>query len=252
MTRLTWGELDKRSFEYGVDRGVFYIKNGAGFAWQGLVSVQDMTADASQTLIYIDGFGHENQLLMGNFAATIQAMTYPDEFEPYDGYDGINSAQGRRAFDFSFRTMQDGGHYKIHLVYNALATPSEKNRSTINERIEVSLFAWDLSTRPELIPNARASSHFVIDTKYVNDGVLSAIETRLYGTDESAPDMPTVIELLDIFEEFALFKVTNHGDGTATIEGPDSAVYEVNPSLWMIDWPSVEQVAEHTYRATSR
>lgn len=251
MTRLTWGELDKRAFEFGVDRGVFYPKNGIGYSWNGLVSVNESSSEAKQSLIYIDGVGHQNRLTVGEFSAAIEAVTYPDEFEPYDGYSGYRSGQRRDEFDLSYRTMQEGGHYKIHLVYNALATPTERNNSSLNSTVDASLFMWDISTRPEVIPDAGASAHFVIDTKYVNPGVVAAIENRLYGNEASAPDMPLVSELLAIFEEYALFRVTPHGNGTVTITGFDTAVFEVSPTLWELDWPSVIQLSTHTYQASS-
>lgn len=251
MTRLIWGEPDKRVYEFGVDRGVFYPKAGMGTAWNGLVSVNEESIDASQSLIYVDGVGHTNQLLIGEFAATVEAVTYPDEFEPYDGYSPMQTGQRRNAFDFSYRTMLPDGHYKIHLVYNAAATPSARNHASVNYKIDLELFSWKFTTRPELIPDARPSAHFVIDTSMVNSGVLSVIEDRIYGTDISAPSMPSVEDLLAIFEEFAVFRVTNHGDGTATVSGPDIAVHEVSPNLWELDWPSVIQVAEHTYHASS-
>lgn len=251
MTRLTWGEVDRRHYEFGVDRGVFYPKGGIGYAWQGLTSVQDKTVGASQKYIYIDGVGHQNHLLMGNFGATISAITYPREFEPYDGYEGIFSGQPRRAFDFSYRTMQDGGHYKIHLVYNAFAVPSDRTNSTVNSDVDMSLFTWEIVTTAESIEDARDTAHFVIDTRYINPGILEALETRIYGGPDQAADMPTVDELLAMFEEYAVFKVTPHGDGTVTISGPDIAVHEVSPTLWELDWPSVVQVDTHTYRATS-
>jgi len=251
MTRLTWGEIELRNYEYGVDRGVFYPKGGSGYSWDGLVSIKEAATDANQALIYVDGVGHQNQLLIGSFAATIEAFTYPEEFEPYDGYSDIYTGQGRRRFDFSYRTMLDGGHYKIHLVYNALAEPTQRTHSSINSGIDVELFAWDISTRPELVEEARASSHFVIDTRFVLPDILEIIEDRIYGTEVSLSDMPTVADLLAIFWDNALFRVTDNGDGTATIFGPDEAVANIGTDLWRLEWPSVVPVNANTYRLSS-
>jgi hypothetical protein len=251
VSKLIWDDPSKRPFEYGVDRGVFYPKRGIGHAWSGLVSVDETTKDASQSLIYIDGVGYRNHLLIGSFAASVSAMTYPDAFEAYDGYSGARSAQGRREFNFCYRTMTGSGHYKLHLVYNVLATPTDRNNSSINSTVESEAFSWDFTTRPVLISGARATSHFVIDTEQVNPGVVSAIEARLYGTSNSSPDMPTIDNLLAIFEEFAVFRVTDHGDGTVTVTGPDSAVAEISPHLWKLEWPSVIRVSEHEYQVSS-
>lgn len=251
MTRLIWDVANDRPYEFGVDRGVFYPKGEGGYPWSGLVSVKESTIDTGQSIIFIDGVGNQNNLLLGNFAATVEAITYPREFEAYDGFDGLRMGQRRAVFDFCYRTMQENGHYKIHLVYNALATPTQANRSTLNNAPDISLFSWGFTTRPENVPDARASSHFVIDTKYVNPGVLAVIEDFLYGTVEGLPSMPSILDLLAIFEEFAVFRVTNHGDGTATVSGPDDAVHEVSPSLWELNWPSVIQLDEHLYKASS-
>lgn len=248
MTRISW---DERNFESGVDRGVFYPKNGIGYAWTGIVGIDETTQDASQTVIYIDGVGRQNHLLTGNFAASVEAVTYPEEFEPYDGYDGIHSAQKRRRFDFSYRTMQADGHYKIHLVYNALAVPTQRNHTSLANTVEVELYSWEFLTRPEVVPYAKASSHFVIDTKFVNPGALAAIEDRIYGSEASEPGLPSVIDLLAIFEEFAVFKVTSLGDGMWSISGPGNSVEEIEPSVWRLEWPSVIQTSEHEYTISS-
>lgn len=251
MTQITWGELATRNYEFGVDRGVFYPKNDIGYSWSGLVTVKDETVDAGQSLIYIDGVGVQSQLLIGSFAAVIEAITYPDEFEPYDGYSGVYSGQTRRLFDFCYRTMQAGGHYKIHLVYNALAIPTDRNNTTVNGQTDIALFSWGLNTRPEPVPGARPSAHFVIDTRQVNPGLISALEARLYGDTASQPDMPTVPELLAIFEASSIFRVTDNGDGTATISGPDTAVYMVDGTTAHLEWPSVIQLSADTYQLKS-
>lgn len=251
MSRLIWGQVEKRTYEYGVDRGVFYPKNGIGYPWNGLVSVAETSVDASQSLIYVDGVGHANQLLIGSFSATVDAITYPEEFEPFDGYADIYSAQRRRRFDFSYRTMQEDGHYKIHLVYNVIATPTQRNNTSLDETNDIGLFSWEFLTRPEPVEDAKSSAHFVIDTKYVYPHILELIEDRLYGTEASEPDIPIVPELLAIFWDNALFRVTDNGDGTATIDGPDTAVSNIGTDLWKIEWPSVIQLNNTTYRVSS-
>lgn len=251
MTRLIWGELSDRNFEFGVDRGVFYPPHDAGHAWGGLISVKEETIDASQSLIYIDGEGHQNRLLIGSFAAVISAVTYPDAFEPYDGYSGIYSAQRRSGFNFSYRTMQANGHYKIHLVYNATASPTDRNHSTINTSVDMELFEWNLTTKPVVIQSAKASSHFVIDTMQINPVVIDEIETILYGDAETTPSMPTVNELLAIFDAHAILRITDHGDGTWTAEGPDDVVKMLDATTFEIDWPSVIYDTEDKYTVRS-
>lgn len=250
MGKLEWDVLDEKKYEHGVDQCVFYPKNGIGYAWSGVVAVKETTIDSSQALIYVDGIGHQNQLLFGNFALTVDAFTYPPEFEPFDGCSSAYDNQSTLPFDFCYRTMQDGG-YKIHLVYNARATPTKRDHLSVNSSAETELFSWELTTRPEVIPHARASSHFVVDSTQVNPGLLDGIESRLYGEEGSFPDMPEVANLLGIFEEYSIFRVSPHGDGTVTISGPDDGVTEVSPGLWKLEWPSVTQIATHIFKAQS-
>lgn len=251
MTQLSWDDISKRNFEYGLDRGVFYPKESAGYAWNGLVKVDESTPDTTQSLIYIDGVGHRNRLLFSSFAATISAITYPKEFEPYDGYSGVYTGQRRKEFDFTYRTMQMDGHYKIHLVYNALATPSTRANSTINNSVDVELLAWDITTRNEHVAGAQSSSHFVIDTINMYPDTIGEFEAMLYGSDISYPYMPTVTQLLEFFDSHAILKITDHGDGTWTAEGPDDVVELLDPTSFQINWVSAIPISADTYTVRS-
>lgn len=251
MTQLSWGDTSKRNFEYGVDHGVFYPKQGIGYAWNGLVKVDEAAPDATQSLIYIDGVGHQNRLLLSNFAATISAMTYPKEFEPYDGYSEIRTGQRRKEFDLTYRTMQMDGHYKIHLVYNALAIPSVRTNSTINGSIDAELLSWDITTRTEHVVGAQSSSHFVIDTMNMYPDTIGEFEAIIYGSEVSYPYMPTVTQLLDFFDSHAILKITNHGDGTWTAEGPDNVVEFLDPTSFQINWVSATPISADTYTVRS-
>lgn len=253
MTKLSWGNVESQSFEYGLDRGVFYPKGGAGHAWNGLVSIKELAADIDQTLIYIDGVGRQNKLRIGNFAATISAMTYPKAFEPYDGYSGSFSGQRRKEFDFTYRTRHGEDHYQIHLVYNAEVSPSGIDSTTINSDVDLTVFAWDLTTSPESVPNARNSSHFVIDTRFIYSGVLAEpgvleeLEGILYGDESSEPTMPTIKQLLELFDSHAILVITDHGDGTWTAEGPDDVVEMLDSTSFQINYSSAIFLSPDTY-----
>ena len=251
MTRISWGEFEDRSYEYGVDHVVFYPKGGVGYPWNGVVSIDETTVDASQSLLYVDGVGHANQLLIGSYSAEVSAITYPDEFEDFDGYSDYYSGQKRRRFDFSYRTMEEDGSYKIHLVYNVLANPSLRNNLSLSQNNDIELFSWEFLTRPEPVEHAKSCSHFVIDSRYVYPNVMEIITDRLYGTEASYSAMPTVTELLSLFWDNALFRVTDNGDGTATIFGTDEAVSNVGVDLWKLEWPSVIPIDINRYRVSS-
>jgi len=267
MTRLTWGQHSSRIFEAGIDRGVFYPQSGPGIAWNGLVSVKESVDDATQTLTYFDGDAVWNQITLGTFQATLSAITYPIEFEPYDGYSShLAFGQPRKTFGFCYRTLVgdavDGlsKGYKLHLVYNALASPSEVHHVSITGDTTISAFGWDISTVPVNVDGVmpldgggvRPSAHIVIDSTVVNAGVMAAVEDLLYGNSEGGqPVMPTPRQLLDLFEPFALFRITDHGDGTFTASGPDDAVFMTSATEFQMSWPSIVMISDDTYVASS-
>lgn len=254
MTILSWDTPGQHTYTAGVDRGVFYPQNHDGVAWSGLVTVKESVDKAGQSIIYVDGQKQVNQLDLGDFSATIEATTYPDEFLPYDGYVPLNfSGQARPLFNFSYRTLhgddlngKDRG-YSLHLVYNCQAKPTQRSHSSLNLNSDVSLFSWDLTTSPLGVENARATSHFIVDSETVLPGVLTAIENYLYGTDTTAPAFPTVGQLLGIFEANAVYTIIDNGDGTWTANAPDSAlIYNVGGSF-EFDWPWVDYLDPNTY-----
>ena len=259
MTKLEWDTFGSRSYEVGLDRGVFYPSTGPGVPWNGLIAVSEIENETGGgRIIYVDGNRHSTELGIGNFAAILSAVTYPDEFEEYDGTDAQGfSGQRRKSFNFSYRTLLandalgDYRGYLIHLVYNALATPSTRDYISLSGTVDPSVFSWGISTTPIVIPDARATSHFVIDSTKAYPVTIKWLEDQLYGTSLITAHMPTPTEILELFEENAIFRVIPHGDGTVTIIGPDEAVEEISPNLWKLDWPSVIQIAEHTYKASS-
>lgn len=195
MVRLDWSNSEKGNYKTTIDRAVFYPKGGTGCAWSGLITVDEQLVDVDRPYIYVDGVGHLNRLVDDSFKAVISAMTYPLDFEPF-----IYGSKNR--FDLCYREKQIGSNYNIHIVYNALIIPKTKNYYAVNQDSE--LFIWNLYTKRELVPNARSSSHFVINSLLVNFDILDTIESQLYGTDNCLPRMPTIIELLSIFENASL------------------------------------------------
>lgn len=262
MTRVTWDEVGERKYDAGVDRGVLYPTLEFGVGWSGLIAVNEEDDETSQTVTYFDGEVASNRLTLGSFAATIEAITYPKEFEPFDGYDEPRTGQRRRNFGFSYRTMRgtdisDEG-YLLHLVYNALATPSERNFASIDPSNSVTALSWDISTTPlpflvsPLVSYLlRPSAHLVLDSTVVAPGAMAEIELILYGQDLEHPRLPLPAEILDIFEPYAVFRIIDHGDGTFTATGPDDAVYLTAPTEFVLSWPSVVMLSEDTYRASS-
>lgn len=213
MTALIWNNVGERFFETGVDRGVFYGTDKLGVAWNGLLSVKESSSGGAPKPYYIDGVKYINVPSRKEFEGVIEAYTYPDEFSEYDGWATlphglIVDEQPLKPFNLSYRTGMgndvegtDYG-YKIHLVYNVLATPSSMDYSTLGEDIDPSKFSWSFTTTPIRPPSGllRPISHVVIDSKKTNPTQLSFIEQYLYGTVSRPPTLPTLDELFSLFE----------------------------------------------------
>ena len=198
--KLLWDQIGEKRFETGVDRGVLYpIVNGAypkGSVWNGLTSVSESPEGGDAQDFYADNIKYGSLRGAENFNGTIECYTYPDEWKECDGRrtlaQGVTIAQqNRKAFGLSYRSLLgndtdllDYG-YVIHLVYNATASPSEKQRQTVNESPEAQTFSYEFKTTPvgvSKVANAKATSHIEIDSTKVSAAALAAIEQVLYGT----------------------------------------------------------------------
>lgn len=210
MATLTWDVQGERYYETGVSKGVLYpFKEGKyskGVAWNGLTAVNESPSGAEPTPLYADNIKYLNLLSNEEFAATVEAYTYPDEFAECDGSAelavGVSVGQQKRIpFGLSYVTKlgndtdgQDYG-YKIHLIYGALAKPSQKNYATINDNPEAITFSWELSTTPVAVPNLKPTACITIDSKKVEPAKLKKIEDKLYGTESEEATLPTPAEL---------------------------------------------------------
>jgi len=214
MAELTWDAVGERKYETGVDHGVLYIPNGVGvyedgYAWNGLVSVTESPTGAEANPQYADNIKYLSLVSAEEFGATLEAFTYPDEFGQCDGTaepePGVTiGQQSRKTFGLSYRTKvgndldADAG-YKLHLIYGALAAPSEKGYTTINDSPEAITFSWEITTTPVTAGSSfKPTASLVIDSTKVDPADLEALEDLLYGTvgtDAQLPDPATVIAL---------------------------------------------------------
>jgi len=257
--RLSWSDPAQRLYEAGVDRGVFYPAVGPGVAWNGLISLTENDDNKTQMVLYVDGDRHISNIQIGSYSATLSAITYPVEFEEYEGYaNDFITGQRRKSFSLSYRTLigdpVEGTDfaYKIHLVYNVLADPSGNEFTSLNVDTDYLTLEWELSTTPVPILGLHPSAHLIIDSRTVNVDVLTILEEWLYGTAGTTPRMPSMTEIFALFESYAIFRVVDNGDGTATISGPDDAVYPLgHDDLWVLDYISVNQIEENLYFVTS-
>lgn len=197
---LQWDQVGERVYETGLDRGVLYPPEAPGVAWNGLLAVNEKTEGEAPASYYVDGSKSLAMPGHSDFAATIQALTYPQEFEPFDGMgtltDGvIVTHQPNELFGMSWRTLVgndiDGTDlgYKIHLMYNALAAPSDKAYTTMSGQADPNTFSWDVTTIPVLTPGFKPMAHLVLDSRRLTPGALNSLESVLYGEFED-PRLP--------------------------------------------------------------
>lgn len=216
MTKLAWDGTGQRMYETGVDHGVLYIPDNQGVydngvAWNGLTAVTESPSGAEATPLYADNIKYLNLISVEEFGATIEAYTYPKEFAEFDGLatpsPGVYvGQQNRRAFGFSYRTRvgndiegSDYG-YKLHLVYNATAAPSERANTTINDSPEATTLSWEITTTPTPVnDDLKPTSHLIIDSTQVPADDLATLEDLLYGTVGTDPQLPTPAAVLAIF-----------------------------------------------------
>lgn len=217
MAKLTWDDTGKKIYETGVDRGVLYpITTGTtyntGVPWNGLTAVNENPSGAESNPQYADNIKYLDLTSAEEFGFTIEAFTYPVEFEECDGSaqlaEGVTiGQQTRKMFGFSYRSLvgndtqgTDYG-YKIHLVYGCKASPSEKSRSTVNDSPEAITFSWEITTTPVSVKGHKPTSHLVVDTTVAEAGKVTALETKLYGDDSSGtPTLPMPDEVYTMFQ----------------------------------------------------
>lgn len=211
MAVATWDQTGERFYETGVDNGMLYVPTAgvydAGYAWNGLVSVTETPSGAEPTSNYANNVKYMTLYSVEEFAATLEAYTYPDEFKVFDGMTspvaGLNvSGQGRSSFGLSFRTKvgndQDGmDHgYMLHLLYGLTASPSERAFSTVNESPEAITFSWELTSVPAAYTAGQPTSLITVDSRTADPTSLAALEDLLYGTVATDPSLPTPDEVV--------------------------------------------------------
>ena len=204
MSKIVWDKTGERTYETGVKNGVLYPqgtdgKYPKGYAWNGLTAVNEKPSGAEPTPLYADDIKYLNLLSTETYAATIEAYTYPEEFEECDGSaslaDGVTvGQQKRKQFGLAYKTVLgndvDGNShgYKLHLIYGGLAAPSEKNYATINDSPEVITFSWEVSTTPVSVANLEPTASVTIDSTKADASKLAKLEEILYGKDPTTPE----------------------------------------------------------------
>jgi hypothetical protein len=213
MAKIVWDKTGERFYETGVKNGVLYVKDkdayGTGVAWNGLTAVTESPSGAEASPLYADDIKYLNLISAEEFGATIEAYTYPDEFMECDGSAALVEGayigqQPRKTFGLCYRTTlgndvaNDSYGYKLHLIYGALAAPSEKAYATINDSPEAITFSWEVSTTPVPVTGHKPTASLIIDSTKVGAEKMAALEAVLYGGESAEARLPLPDEVKTI------------------------------------------------------
>lgn len=255
MPVLEWDKSGERIFYAGVDRGVLYLGDEAA-AWNGLTGVDEDFSRTSNSY-YQDGIKYLDVQILGEFSGKLKAFTYPDLFEEAIG--NKTSGQGLfihdqpiKSFGLSYRTrigndIEGVDHgYEIHLMYNLRAAPDSQSHSSLGDQVDPVEFAWSLTSTPLSAPGYRPTAHVSLKTTSLDAGSLELLEEILYGTDISAPYLPSLAELTDLLDNPVV--IVDNGDGTWTATGSDRAVDYLNDTTAQILGVKVTVIDDDTYQ----
>lgn len=200
MPKLEWDKTGEREYETGVSNCALYVRDSKGtypkgVAWNGISSISESPSGAEANPIYADNIKYLNLISVEEYAATIEAFMYPDEFEECDGtkelIPGVTiGQQERKTFGLAYKTLLgndtdgDAHGYKIHIIYGALASPSEKSHETVNDSPEAASFSWEINTTPVEVTGAKPTASLEIDSTKSDPTKLAALEKILFGSDE--------------------------------------------------------------------
>ena len=216
MARLIWDEVGQRFIETGVKNGVLYVQKDDGsyddgVVWNGLTAVTESPSGAEETPLYADDVKYLTLRSAEEFGATVEAYTYPEEFEQCDGSASIAEGitigqQARRAFGLCYRTSVGNDiqgqnfSYKLHLIYGCTVAPSEKSYSTINDNPEAITFSWELSTVPVPVDGFSPTASLVIDASKVDKGKMELLENALFGDDQNEAKLLLPNEIMELIK----------------------------------------------------
>lgn len=214
MSKLVWDKTGERLYETGVKQGVLYPQAAGGtypkgVAWNGLTNITESPSGAEATALYADDIKYLNLVSAEELGGTIEAYTYPDEFAECDGSAALTEGvfigqQDRKTFGLCYRTtlgndVDSNGHgYKLHLIYGALAAPSEKAYATINDSPEAITFSWEFKTTPVNVAGHKPTASITIDSTKVSETKMAALEKVLYGDNDVEARLPLPDEVVQI------------------------------------------------------
>ena len=248
MSKLVWDATGEHFYETGVRNGVLYVLSTEGeskgtypegVVWNGLTAITEKPTGAEATALYADDSKYLNLIAAEEFEATVEAYTYPEEFEECDGSASIATGvvigqQARKTFGLCYRTVlgndvaNEGYGYKLHMIYGAVAAPSEKAYATINDSPEAITFSWELKTTPVAVEGFKPTATVTVDSTKLGVVKTKTLEAVLYGIDEDAEFEAT--------KKYAVGDVVMHADAPYVCT---TAV--TTPGAWSDDnWTEIE------------
>ena len=215
MAKLVWDAIGEHKYETGVDRVALYKPNAqkkyvGGVAWNGVSSIAESPSGADSNPIYADNIKYLDLRSAEEFGATVECYTYPPEFAECNGEAIVTNGvvigqQSRKTFGLAYRSivgndLQGNDYaYKLHMIYGATASPSEKQYSTVNDSPEAGTFSFELTTTPIAVQGYKNTASLTIDTSLFTDKTkITALENKLFGTDQDEPELPTPAEVFDL------------------------------------------------------
>lgn len=256
MAELVWDQIGERSYQTGIDRGVLYLPNGSGVPWNGLVSVTEQF-EREIKVFHLDGVKYLECHVLSEYSSELKAFTYPDEFDDINGIvysDGILfHDQPPSRFGLTYRTMlgddvtgTDRG-YKIHILWNLMAVPSNIVYTSMSNQDNPLVFTWNISGTPVSVEGYKPTCHVSIDTTKITAYDLGLIEDMLYGTATTAPNLPSLLELLSLDDLI----IIDNGDGTWTAVGPDRFITMLDSTTFQIANADATFIDANTYTISS-
>lgn len=215
MAKLVWDAIGEHKYETGVDRVALYKPNAqkkyvGGVAWNGVSSISESPSGADSNKIYADNIKYLDLRSAEEFGATVECYTYPPEFAECNGEAIVTNGvvigqQSRKTFGLAYRSivgndLQGNDYaYKLHMIYGATASPSEKQYSTVNDSPEAGTFSFELTTTPIAVQGYKNTASLTIDTSLFTDkDKITALENKLFGTVQDDPELPTPAEVFDL------------------------------------------------------
>lgn len=263
MAVLKWDEIGERTYQVGIDRGVLYLQDGRVAVWNGLVDVEESPSSELKSF-FLDGIKYLENLSPADFIGKLKAFTYPDEFDSVNGIATVAPGlsyheQPPKSFSLSYRTKvgndidgEDHG-YKIHILYNLLATPDTYAYITLQDSgVQPIEFGWTLTGTPHRIDKFRPTVHVSIDSRTTPPEILKLVEGKLYGTKTNPPSLPIITEVGEYFGYRGALLIIDFGDGSwMALDEADNYINMIDSTTFEIVGANATFLDPDTYNISS-